>query len=296
MKDFLAQTKVFLVKWRMTVWFLMLVVIFFNSFVTVGRTQFGRNWHPRGNPTWMSQDATIHIAMSWDKTMMIRFTVRSYQRPRTLQLLVNGRQHSEHAVSPTQDTTVVLLAHLAQGVNTLTLHAVEGCDQTWQGDTLRCLSFAFSTPNITALRDVDIADEAIPAIATMADLVKYDEGWFDQEHDDERMWRWMTDRAVLRVFGNRSDRRERLVEMKLHSFYRDRTLQISLGNTVLFEGSIPTSLTAVRFPLPAEPLDSIVTLVSKDGCEQVKDLYPTSPDTRCLGFLVEGITIQRNAP
>jgi len=288
--------KNFLVKWRMALWFLVLAVIFCRFFVTVTRTKLGSNWHPKGNPSWMSQDATIDLAMPWDQTVVIRFTIRSYQRPRTLQLLVNGQEHSQHEVSPTQDTSVVILAHLAQGVNTLTLHAVEGCDQAWQGDTLRCLSFALSTPDVKGLRDVDVADEAIPAVATTADLVQYDDGWFEREHDGEKTWRWMTDRAVLRVFGNRSDPRERLVEVTLHSFYRDRTLQVSLGEAVLFEGSIPTSLTAVRFTLPAEPRDSAVTLVSKDGCERVKDLYATSQDTRCLGFLVERITIRRNAP
>jgi len=288
----------FILKRGVALWFLGLAVVFCCFYVTTHRINLREHWHlPGGDPDyWMSQDATLDIYLPWEDTMAVSFEIQSYQRPRTLQLLVNGIEHSQYEISPLQKSSVVILTPLAQGVNTLTFHAEPECALSWQGGDLRCLSFELSGFQVSFPDTVvEVAEDVLPPLAHTTDVIRYEGDWFDQERSGEKTWRWMTDRATLQVFGNRAQQSQnRIMKVQVSSFHNDRTLQVYAGNEVVFEGDIPTSSTKVQFTLPAWVLDNLLTFVSKNGCERPRDVEEGSRDMRCLSFSVERIMIERN--
>jgi hypothetical protein len=95
--------------------------------------EYGSGWHGLedwdGTPArWIENDAVLIIEAEENRTAELSFMVRSYNRPRTLEVYDSGdRLIGEATVSP-RFARVEMPVYLKEGANSFRLHIPEGCE------------------------------------------------------------------------------------------------------------------------------------------------------------------------
>ena len=96
---------------------------------------------------WMSNDASIQVYSNGDQEAALNFRSWSFQRPRILEIYVNGKQMGKIVVPATKYLDSNNKISLKDGQNRIRFHAAESCDRPRdnleKSDDLRCLSIAF---------------------------------------------------------------------------------------------------------------------------------------------------------
>jgi hypothetical protein len=103
---------------------------------------------------WMGQSASIILfnSQNFPIRQMLNFEVKSFYKPRTLEIYLNGNLIERYDIQHTEFITIH--AKLYPGENELEFRSVDGCDRpsvtkAWEGDS-RCLSFQIG--HIEAIR------------------------------------------------------------------------------------------------------------------------------------------------
>lgn len=122
-----------------------------DNIVNFINKSYDKNWYDlevSGNASfrWMSQNATLTIfnlkPSSFENVTM---NLRSYYKPRVLQIFLNNTFVSEYNITP-ENGNINLNLNLSQGENLIKFHSLEGCNipkEVENSIDVRCLSFAF---------------------------------------------------------------------------------------------------------------------------------------------------------
>lgn len=125
-----------------------------TPFITLSNGWHGlEDWG--GTPSrWMENDATLVIYSDKNRTAELSFRVRSYNRPRTLELYDSEDNLIGEATISENFREIKMPIELEVGANSIRLHTPEGCDrpsEVSEGKSKdgRCLSLAFQEVKIT---------------------------------------------------------------------------------------------------------------------------------------------------
>ena len=120
--------------------------------------------------------------------------------------------------------------------------------------------------------------------------IAYDSGWHGQENWDGVPTRWMQADSEIVIFS--AENRTLTLSMSLQSFYRNRTLMISSGDSPVAQIFVPTSFINASIPISLEKGANTVYLHVPEGCERPCDLPElNNADSRFLSVAMQNLDV-----
>jgi phosphoglycerol transferase len=111
-------------------------------------------------------------------------------------------------------------------------------------------------------------------------------GW----HDQENPHRWMKEDGDIFVYSNLDCTAN--LSLQTFSFYRPRTLEVSMGDELEEQVVVPTNLFNLTVPVRLAKGANIVHLHVLEGCENPSDINElNSHDDRCLSVAVQNLIV-----
>src|SRR3989338_3365081 len=114
----------------------------------------------------------------------------------------------------------------------------------------------------------------------------YTAGWYNEEHDNGRIYRFMSQDGVVKIFSRDNTRSKIVIE--LYPFYKQRILQIYLNGE--FVGSYDSVNHALIQELNLHKGENILELISVEDCGYV-GIAENSTDSRCLSFKIYDLNL-----
>jgi len=115
-------------------------------------------------------------------------------------------------------------------------------------------------------------------------------GFYQFENWSGTPTRWMQANATLPV--NSPENRTATLSLNAHSFYRNRTLEISSCGVPAAQVAVPTSFTNLSVPIHLTKRANTVRFHVPEGCERPSDKPElNNPDKRCLSVAIQNLTV-----
>jgi hypothetical protein len=125
---------------------------------------------------------------------------------------------------------------------------------------------------------------------TPKSFISLSNGWYSVETLSGTPTRWTGANASLNIYS--PEQKNSQFGMQLVSFYRERTLELSLNNIPQHQIKIPTNSISVSVPVTLEKGKNNITLKIIEGCEIPNSISSlNNRDGRCLGVAIQNITL-----
>jgi hypothetical protein len=211
---------------------------------------------------------------------------------------LDGRHPNDHLIGLADRQTLGLLRHM--GVDLVVVHPSMMPGEPPAAPVAGLIhqaSFSFAQDAATSLTpdqarrhaylapwyDMDVYRIAPGEAATAAAFTQ--SGFFGDEVTGWRISNWMTREAVIDVQSFVDDPGQIRVSMTLQSFGTDRVVTMRQGGHVIWEGTIPTTGTAVEFVSNA----GSVEIQASGEPTPVQSVNPASTDPRALSVYVSDL-------
>ena len=130
----------------------------------------------------------------------------------------------------------------------------------------------------------------IPTSQNSSQFISLGSGFHDLQNWSGTPTRWIQADATLQVFS--PENRTANLRLQALSFYRDRTLEVSSGDALMAQVSVPTSFVNVSAPVRLAKGANTVRFHVPEGCERPYDKPElNSPDPRCLSVALQNLTV-----
>jgi hypothetical protein len=125
---------------------------------------------------------------------------------------------------------------------------------------------------------------------TSKSFISLTNGWYSVEKLSGTPTRWIGDNASISIYS--PEQKNTQFGMQIASFYRERTLELSINNILQRQIKIPTNSISVSVPITLEKGKNHVTLKIIEGCEIPNSISSlNNGDGRCLGVAIQNITL-----
>jgi glycosyltransferase involved in cell wall biosynthesis len=244
---------------------------------------------------WLEEDSCLFIYSRKSGLCNIGFQAEALFNPRTLKIIVNDLISDVLKIQPNGPEIIELLTSLRQGINIIGLHIVEGTEKPCE---IPEMDSKDPRPLGIAIKNIRIADsKSIKTDPIFSIAEKYrniifiilSNGWFRQEIVNDFPARWISDNASCRLILMNRCRFE--LSLKAMSFYRSRTLEISLDEKLLSRFVISEKFKTINMRIELEKGDHKIGFHVPEGCERPCDKM-SSKDKRCLSISLCNIRIE----
>lgn len=148
---------------------------------------------------------------------------------------------------------------------------------------------------LTDKKDVDqnviYANQKYSLIDDTNSKIMTGDGWFADEHWGGNSYRWMNENGELFIFS--PDYYKSNLILEVMSFYRPRTLLISMNDVIIFQGIIPSSeFSKICIPITLIKGQNKINLFVPDGSEKPCDIIELhNNDHRNLSVAFRNVSI-----
>jgi len=240
---------------------------------------FGENWYPiYKNATytdpyrWASNNGTIYLFSSEKTNAILNFSFVGYKN-QTFDIILNNKKIGLYSTNLYSKTAEMI--QLNSGINILELYSHEGCHMPTEWNDTKCLSIGIS--NMTVLTENNLKNNEFI----------WGKNWFNEENISGIKLRWMSNNASLFIASN--ENKEYNLNFLVQSYYKPRTLLISLGNS---SKELNIGLNGTEIKLKTKLVSGIneIYLISKENCD-IPKIISNSNDNRCLSFALGNFTV-----
>jgi len=120
-------------------------------------------------------------------------------------------------------------------------------------------------------------------------FILLNEGWYGIENASGTPKRWMNSNATMLFYSDQN--RTTTLSMEVSSFYRPRTLDISVADQRELHVTVPTEFVMITLPFDLHKGENIIRFNTPDSCQKPSAIPEVnSPDSRCLSIAVQNIT------
>jgi len=122
-------------------------------------------------------------------------------------------------------------------------------------------------------------------------FMAFGSGFYYEENWSGAPTRWMQANATLLV--NSSENRTTTLSLNAQSLYRNRTLEVYVGDKLLTKAAIPTKgFVEMETPVHLVKGTNALRLRVPEGCERPSDIKElNSPDGRCLSVAIQNVAL-----
>jgi hypothetical protein len=120
--------------------------------------------------------------------------------------------------------------------------------------------------------------------------ILYSDGWFNEEKDQTRSWRWMTNHSTLFVYSDTEQ--NKTIQFDGLSFGSPRNLALHGDGYYQVNRFNPENYTSITSSIPLKAGYTAIQFDVPDGCTRPSDVTGlNNRDTRCLSINVRDIKI-----
>ena len=269
-------------KFKYSVYLIPIVILIFAF--NLETINYGENWYPvYTNETytspnmWMSNNGTIYLFSAKKEDAIVNISFSDYYK-NVSKIYFNDKYLTTFDLNGNKEYEIKKIS-FNYLLNEIKIISPDGCaipfeiNSSW--DDHRCISFII---NRSKNFQITTATEFIKNNQTMI----YNNNWYSEDNISGIKYRWMTENASMFIVS--SDDKIYNLSFKVWSYYKPRTLVISLANSSK-EFNIGLNVTEITLKIRLNQGVNELFLTSKEGCD-VPKLVSSSNDERCLSFAV----------
>ncbi|MEM0481263.1 MAG: hypothetical protein QXQ14_03745, partial [Candidatus Aenigmatarchaeota archaeon] len=240
--------------------------VFISKIDFSNNTFFDKNFfeeekYEKGNFRWFSFSGKIRILVSKNDSYAISFDVWSYNRNRTLKILLDNNIIKILNIS-TSKTKVNLLLYLSEGEHIISFDT-DSCE--FPKNDLRCLSAAIGNFQIKEL-NLDTLDS---------------NGFYPIETAPNLKFRWLSNSSEITIFSTEKIKAKIKIDFSW-SYLRERKVYIYLNNLLLKSFNLYNK-TSIVLPVELNKGENKIKILS--SCD-IPKFVENSLDDRCLSVAI----------
>lgn len=240
--------------------------VFISKIDFLNNTFFDKNFfeeekYEKGNFRWFSFSGKIRILVSKNDSYAISFDVWSYNKNRTLKILLDNNIIKILNIS-TSKTKVNLLLYLSEGEHIISFDT-DSCE--FPKNDLRCLSAAIGNFQIKEL-NLDTLDS---------------NGFYPIETAPNLKFRWLSNSSEITIFSTEKIKAKIKIDFSW-SYLRERKVYIYLNNLLLKSFNLYNK-TSIVLPVELNKGENKIKILS--SCD-IPKFVENSLDDRCLSVAI----------